>query len=104
MGCLPLLRHDEDRHKEAGCVWGRNLSCGAACRRLAAHIEGTVTPRPRHEQKAPALRHGTDAAVEIREWVSANCTRTFIPEAVLGVLGVEMTFADVLKRKEEEIW
>jgi len=51
-----------------------------------------------------ALRHGTDAAVEIREWVSANCTRTFIPEAVLGVLGVEMTFAEVLKRKEEEIW
>ena len=51
-----------------------------------------------------ALRHGTDAAVEIREWVNANCTRTFIPEAVLGVLGVEMMFADVLKRKEEEIW
>ena len=51
-----------------------------------------------------ALRHGIDAAVEIRAWVSANCTRTLIPEAVLGALGVEMMFADVLKRKEEEIW
>jgi hypothetical protein len=51
-----------------------------------------------------ALRHGTGAAAEIRAWVRANCTRTFIPENVLGVLGVEMVFADVLKRKEEEIW
>ena len=51
-----------------------------------------------------ALRHGTGTAAEIRAWVRANCTRTFIPEKVLGVLGVEMVFADVLKRQEEEIW
>lgn len=51
-----------------------------------------------------ALRHGTGAAAELRTWVRANCARTFIPEQVLGVLGVEMVFADVLKRKEEEIW
>jgi hypothetical protein len=50
-----------------------------------------------------ALRHGTGAAREIQAWVRANCTRTFIPEGVLGVLGVEMMFADVLKIKEEEI-
>ena len=48
-----------------------------------------------------ALRHDTGAAAEIRTWVRANCTRTFIPEGVLGVLGVEMVFANVLKRKEE---
>ena len=51
-----------------------------------------------------ALRHGTGAAAELRTWVRANCARTFIPERVLGVLGVEMVFTDVLKRKEEEIW
>ncbi len=56
------------------------------------------------ETAVHALRHGTDTAVEIRAWVSANCTRTFIPEAVLGVLGVQMMYADVLKRKEEETW
>ena len=50
-----------------------------------------------------ALRHSTGTAAEIRAWVRANCTRTFIPEKVLGVLGVEMVFADVLKR-EGEIW
>jgi hypothetical protein len=50
-----------------------------------------------------ALRHGTGAAADIRAWVRANCTRTFIPENVLGVSGVEMMFADVLKREEEEI-
>jgi hypothetical protein len=55
------------------------------------------------ETAVHALRHGTDAAVEIRAWVSANCTRTFIPEAVLGVLGVQMMYANVLKRIEEEI-
>jgi hypothetical protein len=51
-----------------------------------------------------ALRHGTGAAAEIQAWVRSNCTRTFIPEMVLEVLGVEMVFADVLKRKEDEIW
>jgi hypothetical protein len=51
-----------------------------------------------------ALRHDTDAAAEIRAWVRANCTRTFIPEMVLVALGVEMVFADVLTRKEEEVW
>ena len=51
-----------------------------------------------------ALRHGTGAAAELRTWVRDNCARTFIPERVLGVLGVEMVFTDVLKRKEEEIW
>ena len=51
-----------------------------------------------------ALRHGTRAAAEIQAWVRSNCTRTFIPEMVLGVLGVEMVFADVLKRKEDELW
>jgi hypothetical protein len=56
------------------------------------------------ETAVHALRQGTDAAVEIRAWVSANCTRTLIPEAVLGVLGVQIMHADVLKRKEEEIW
>jgi len=51
-----------------------------------------------------ALRHGTKAALEIRAWVRANCTRTFIPEMVLVALGAEMVFADVLTRKEEEVW
>ena len=51
-----------------------------------------------------ALRHGTGAAAEIRAWVRANCTRTFIPEGVLGVLGIEVVLAELsLKRKEVEI-
>lgn len=56
------------------------------------------------ETAVHVLRHGSGGSAEIQAWVRANCTRTFIPEKILGVLGVEMVFADVLKRKEEEIW
>jgi hypothetical protein len=52
-----------------------------------------------------ALRHGTGAAGEIRAWVRANCTRTFIPEMVLGVLGIDVLLSESpMKRKEEEVW
>jgi hypothetical protein len=57
------------------------------------------------ETAVHALRHGTGAAAEIRAWIRANCTRTFIPEMVLGVLGIEVMLADLpMKGKEEEIW
>jgi hypothetical protein len=49
-----------------------------------------------------ALRHGTGAAAEIQAWVRSNCTRTFIPEMVLGVLGIDVVLADLpMKAKEE---
>ena len=55
------------------------------------------------ETAVRALRDGTGAASGIRAWIRANCTRTFIPEMVLGVLGGEMVFAEALK-SQEEIW
>ena len=51
-----------------------------------------------------ALRHGTGAAGKIKAWVRANCRFAFVPETVLGVLGVDVVFVDLpIKRKEEEI-
>jgi hypothetical protein len=41
-----------------------------------------------------ALRHGTGAAAEIRAWVRANCRFTFVPEKVLGLMGIEVVFSD----------
>jgi hypothetical protein len=49
-----------------------------------------------------ALRHGTGAAGKIQAWVRANCRNAFVPEGVLGVLGVDVVFADLpIERKEE---
>ena len=50
------------------------------------------------------LRRGTGAAGKIQAWVRANCRNAFVPEGVLGVLGVDVVFADLpIERKEEEI-